>query len=272
MHLTYAQKQQIFEKGYVKVPGVIPQVMVNEALKAINHSLGDKGIDPEKLPTFRSQSYAPEVQKSPAILDLVTKTPAWSLAESAIGEGKVQLSRGGGQIALRFPQMTDPPPAPMPHLDGMHTPTNGVPKGQILNFTMLLGVMLNDVSQPYSGNLTLWPGSHYLYERYFREYGWESLLGGMPPVDLPEPIQIIGNAGDIVLCHYQLGHTAAINVSPNIRYAIYFRLNHIDHEQVKRDALTNIWLEWEGMRDFAPAEPIKVAGKSTKSAKKRKQA
>ena len=250
MQLTYAQKQQIFEKGYVKVPGVVPQFMVNEALKAINHSLGE-GIDPNKLPTFRSQSYAPEVQKSPVILDLFNKTPAFSLAESAIGEGKMQPARGAGQIALRFPQLVDPPPALTPHLDGMHTPTNGVPKGQILNFTMLVGIMLNDVSQPYSGNLTLWPGSHYLYEDYFRKQGWESLLGGMPPVDLPEPEQIMGQAGDIVLCHYQLGHTAAINVSPNIRYAIYFRLVHVDHEKTKRDALTNIWLQWEGMRDFA---------------------
>jgi hypothetical protein len=256
MQLTYAQKQQIFEKGYVKVPGVVPQVMVNEALKAINHSLGDKGIDPEKLATFRAQSYAPEVQKSPAILDLINKTPALALAESAIGEGKTQPV-SGGQIALRFPQMTDPPPAPAPHLDGMHTPTNGVPKGQILNFTMLLGVVLSDVSQPYAGNLTLWPGSHYLYERYFREHGWESLFGGMPPVDLPEPEQMMGKAGDIVLCHYQVGHSVAINVSPHIRYAIYFRLNHVDHEQTKRDALTNIWLQWEGMRDFT-AEKSKV--------------
>jgi len=250
MQLTHMQKQEIFENGYVKVPGVVPQLMVNQALRAINHSLGDQGIDPEKLNTFRSQSYAPEVTKSPAILDLFYKTPALELAESAIGEGKVKLARDAGQIALRFPQMTDPPIVPGPHLDGMHTPMNGVPKGQILNFTMLLGIMLNDVSQPYSGNLTLWPGSHYLYEDYFRKHGWETLIGGMPPVDLPEPVQIMGNAGDIVLCHYQLGHTAAINVSPNIRYAIYFRLDHIDHERMKRDALTNIWLEWEGMRDF----------------------
>jgi hypothetical protein len=249
MQLTQAQKQEIFEKGYVKVPGVVPQVMVNDALKAINHSLGDKGIDPDKLITFRSQSYTPEVTSSPAIVDLLNKTPALALAESAIGEGKTNRVKAG-QIALRFPQMMDPPPAPNPHLDGMHTPTNGVPKGQILNFTMLVGIMLNDVSQPYAGNLTLWPGSHFLYERYFREHGWDSLLGGMPPVDLPEPEQIMGQAGDIVLCHYQLGHTAAINISPHIRYAIYFRLTHIDHEQTKREALTNIWLQWEGMHDF----------------------
>jgi ectoine hydroxylase-related dioxygenase (phytanoyl-CoA dioxygenase family) len=72
----------------------------------------------------------------------------------------------------------------------------------------------------------------------------------MPSVDLPQPEQIIARAGDIVLCHYQVGHTAAQNVSPHIRYAIYFRLNHVDHEQLKRDALIDIWLEWEGMREM----------------------
>ena len=30
----------------------------------------------------------------------------------------------------------DPPPAPRPHLDGMHSPNNGVPAGEIYSFTV----------------------------------------------------------------------------------------------------------------------------------------
>src|SRR5205085_2012546 len=108
MELTYAQKEQIYERGYVKVPGVVPRVMVDAALRAINHSVG-QGMDPEQMTKFRSQSYCPELQHEPVITGLLMETPAWRLAESAIGEGKIRPARGG-QIAIRFPSLQDPPP------------------------------------------------------------------------------------------------------------------------------------------------------------------
>ena len=40
MELTYAQKAEIFEKGFVKLSGVVPQVMVDTALHAINSGVG----------------------------------------------------------------------------------------------------------------------------------------------------------------------------------------------------------------------------------------
>ncbi len=251
MQLSYWQKRELFEQGYVRIPGVVPRVMVDAALRAINHSLGE-GMDPAQMPILRSRSYCPELQHTAVITDLVTRSPALALAESAIGVGKLQPVEAG-QIALRFPGLQDPPAAPVPHIDGTHTPTNGVPKGEIRNFTMLLGVMLNDVSAPFSGNFTVWPGTHHLFEAYFRENGIEKLVGGMPTGDrLPQPVQLAGQAGDVVLCHYQLAHTAAPNVSPHTRYAIYFRLKHIRHEVFRPETLTDIWLDWEGMHEFAP--------------------
>jgi len=252
MELTHLEKQALFEQGFVKIPGVVPRVMVNAALRAINHSLG-QGIDPGRLPIFRSQSYCPELQSAPVITDLLHKTPAWTLAESAVGEGKLQPVNGG-QIALRFPGTQDPPPNPGGHLDGMYTPTNGVPEGTIQNFTLLLGVLLSDLTAPHSGNFTVWPGTHHLFERYFREHGPQSLLNGMPKVPLPPPEQLQGEAGDVVLCHYQLPHGAAANVSPHVRYAVFFRLMHVDHEAHRWDVMTNLWLQWEGMRNVVAAE------------------
>ncbi len=39
MKVTHAQKMEFYKKGYVRVPGVVPSVMVDAAVKAINHSL-----------------------------------------------------------------------------------------------------------------------------------------------------------------------------------------------------------------------------------------
>ena len=34
------------------------------------------------------------------------------------------------------------------------------------------------------------------------------------------------------------------------RYAIFFRLSHVDHAEHRWDAMTDIWMEWEGMREI----------------------
>jgi len=247
MQLTRTHKEALYRDGLIRLPGIVPSEYVDAAMRAINASLGGRGIDPSQLPTFRARSYCPEVQDQKAITDLLYASPLWEIAEQLIGQGKIAPVRAG-QIALRFPS-TDPPREPHPHIDGMYSPNNGVPKGEIRNFTALVGVFLSDVRGPYSGNFTVWPGSHRLYEEYFRAHGPEALFHGMPPVDLPEPVQVTANAGDAVLAHYQLGHGIAGNASPHIRYAVFFRLSHVDHASVHWECMTDIWREWSGMRD-----------------------
>ncbi len=247
--LDEARKRALFDDGYVHLPGIVPRDRVNAALRAINGSLGERGIDPAQLPTLRARSYCPELQGAAEITGLLTGTPLWATAEEAIGAGQVQPITGG-QIALRFP---GPGPAaePHPHIDGMYTPTNGVPEGTIRNFTALIGVLLSDLPTGDAGNFTVWPGSHRLHERYFQERGPRSLLDGMPEVDLGAPKQITGKAGDAVLVHYLLAHGIAGNAAPHIRYAIFFRLSHVDHEARGWESMTDMWLEWAGMRDLA---------------------
>ena len=234
----------LLRDGFVHVPGAVPFALVHRALHAINRSLG-QGIDPRQIGTFRAQSFCPELRKARVITDLLYEGGAWPLAQSLLGAGRVKRP-GSGQIALAFPTR-GPAATPHPHLDGMYTPANGVPRGQVLSFTMLVGVMLSDVEAAESGNLVVWPGTHQVYQDYFRQRGPRALLEGMPEVDLPRPLSVTGRAGDVVLCHYQLAHAAGANTSPHIRYAAYFRLEHVDHGRQRWEALTDIWREWPGM-------------------------
>ncbi|HEX5322633.1 MAG TPA: phytanoyl-CoA dioxygenase family protein [Capsulimonadaceae bacterium] len=248
MKLTYDQKKHFFEHGYVVVPGVVPPVMVDSAVKAINHSLGQEGIDPAQLTKFRAQSYCPEVTNSPEITGLFNATPASALVESVIGEGCL-LPVTGCQIALRFPGYADPPNPSKPHLDGMYSPTNGMKEGTIMNFTALVGVMLSDLPTPYAGNFMVWPGTHRIFEKYFQEHGPQALLEGMPKVDMPEPVGVTARAGDIVIAHYMLGHSASPNVSAHVRYACFFRLWHKDQKRDSLETMTDIWKFWPGIRE-----------------------
>lgn len=239
----------MFEHGYIVLPGVVPQAMVREARKAINHSLGEEGMNKVDMTRARSQTYCREVTNTPPITDLWNRTPAMQYAESLLGAGRVP-TQGSGQIALRFPSLADPPGPPRPHVDGMYSPHNGVPEGRIMHFTMLGAVMLSDVTEENCGNFTVWPGTHRLFEDYFRKHTPQSLLKGMPDVAMPAPLQIRANAGDVVLTHYQLAHSVAPHVGPDIRYAIFFRITAVDHAKHDWNVMTDIWLEWEGMREI----------------------
>jgi hypothetical protein len=247
VRLTEGQGAELVRDGYVVVPGLVPLPRIASALKAINHSIG-RGLPPDQVAVYRSRSFCPELQRERVILDLFHETPARVLAGALLG--RIEDVRSG-QIALAFPQMQAPAP-PYPHLDGLHTPTNGVPAGEVRSFTLLVGVVLSDVRAAGAGNLTVWPGSHRLYEAHFRERGPKSLLEGMPPVTLPDPVEVTARPGDVILCHYQLAHAVGANTSPDIRYAVYFRLKARGHDGRRWECLTDLWKEWPGLREPRP--------------------
>jgi phytanoyl-CoA dioxygenase PhyH len=243
--LTAVQRDALRERGYVVMPGLVPRERHEAALRAINASLG-RGLAAEDVARMRARSFCPELQKADVILDLFRETPASAVAASLVGkEGLERVTTA--QIALSFPSDSDAAAPPYPHLDGMHTPDNGVPAGSVLSFTMLAGIVLSDVETPDAGNLVVWPGSHLVLERYFRAQGPKSLLAGMPTLDLGRPEPVLARAGDVILSHYQLAHAAGPNTSPHVRYAVYFRLKRKGHDRTKWESLTDVWREWPGI-------------------------
>ena len=70
------------------------------------------------------------------------------------------------------------------------------------------------------------------------------LLGELP---LPPAKQLILSKGDVVIAHYQLGHTVAPNTSHTTRKMVFFRVFALPHPPgtYRPAALTNIWLDWQ---------------------------
>lgn len=89
--------------------------------------------------------------------------------------------------------------------------------------------MLSDVSTEFAGNLCVYPRSHHVLEKYFQQNGFDEAiekgLEGLPGLPVGAAKQIIAKPGDVVLCHYQLAHSIAPNITSNIRYALYFRVS-----------------------------------------------
>lgn len=247
MQISYEQKKSFYEQGFVKIPGVVPDVMIREALKAINHSIG-QGIDVN----HHGANYCRELEGDPAIVNLLNKSPAWEIAESLIGKGAIHpVTRG--QIALRFPTADNGPGHFGAHLDGVLRVKDGI----VQNFTGLVGILLSDLPEPNAGNFAVYPGTHRQYEQYFREQGPDVMLTEeafqtqhrSSNVPLPEPLQITGKAGDMILAHYQLIHAAGPNLAHHIRYACFFRLEHVDRAKAWRAPLTDMWLHWPGIQE-----------------------
>ncbi|TVR52115.1 MAG: hypothetical protein EA425_05615 [Puniceicoccaceae bacterium] len=257
--LSYNERRSLYEDGYIVLRGAVPELMVRNARRAINASLGERGLHPDELPEMRSRTYCKELVEDPVIVDLARKTPVATMGEFLVGAGNLRpVTRA--QIALRFPQIVARPREPGGHLDGIGTGINGVPVGTFIrSFTMLAVVLLQDVPEDYMGSFTVWPGSHRFFEDFFRDPKRDPsiLAKGMPEDELPHgPIQIRGQAGDVVLSHHQLVHGAAPNYSPEIRYAAIFRLGHVDAQANGSSVMSDIWREWPGMRDVVgEAEP-----------------
>ena len=251
--LTDQQKRDFVRDGFLRAPGVVPPSLVARARRAINHSIGS-GIDSADIRRLNAQSFCAELRDDPRLLRLATTPVVWSHVRALLGDRRV-VKPTGCQIALRFPLPEGTPRKLIgPHVDGYHTPDNGVPNdGVVRNFTLLLGIVLNDVPKPFHGNFTVWPGTHRRMERYFRDHGVNSLEGGSVGtlgLRLPKPVAVTGKAGDIVLAHYQVGHTASPNLSGDIRYMCFFRLSvrGLAHHRV--ESMLDIWRDWPVLQRF----------------------
>jgi hypothetical protein len=248
--LDSEQRRTLREQGFVVLRGLVPRAQVDNARRTINAHLGNEGMAKERLNSYRARTYTPELVTHPAITGLFTASPLAAAAEAAIGQGMVRPPNEA-QIALRFPTLGAGSPA-VPHIDGIATPDNGVPPGTLFHFTALGGVFLSPVDTVDRGNLTVWPGSHLVVQEHLRTHGPTAIVDRFPDLPLGQAQAICAQPGDALLAHYALAHGIAPNLGPDVRYAVFFRLFHAQHEAFGTRPLTDLWLEWSGLE---PARP-----------------
>jgi len=235
-------RNQLRAHGYAHFPRLVPTSLVAAAREAIKVDLRER-YDPQRQLEYDNQSYCPDLRGTPPIMNLLEASPARDLLDEALGLAYVEWDKG--QIAIRRAHNHPEPAPPQPHLDGFASGLNGLDGEKIYSLTALIGVFLTPVSQVFAGNYTVWPGSHNLYEQYFRQRGARALGEPMPTLEIGQPVQLLCEVGDVVLVHYQLGHTAAVNTTDNDRIAIYFRIWLRGLEQRRWHYLTNIWDGWK---------------------------
>jgi len=89
----------------------------------------------------------------------------------------------------------------------------------ILYRGFLFQVSLVD-SEPFSGNITFYPGTHKLVQKALLDKPDLQFPNGMPDVPLPEPVEFVAEAGDVVFWHHLIMHEGneshAANRTPRV--------------------------------------------------------
>lgn len=243
--LDAKQLRAFVQDGWTVLPRAVDRERIDAVVRRINHALG-AGMDVAEAERRQVLTSTPELRSHDEVMALLFSSAAWPVAEALFAPRRLRRPTQA-QIALRYPTVDGDHDgeAPLtPHIDGRPLGWNGV--DEYRNFNLLVGVLLRDVTAPMTGNLAVWPGSHRQYAEWFVEHGTDgiALRAEMPSVALEEPVHVLGRAGDVVLAHYQLGHTVAEHYGPDIRYAVYFRLQVEERDRPDTARLTDPWGEW----------------------------
>lgn len=239
--LTRGQVEEFAERGFLVLPQVVPPDVVDAATRAIDELIEHGPPDPVVRGPY---NYTTDTTGAPALTALLSGSPAFGLAESLTGPATLEPP-WQMQVTLNIPRFPHRPG--MHHIDGAPAEPDGRPG----TFTMLVGVLMSDQRDEDAGNLWVWPGTHLTHAEYFRTHGPDAFFtaGGYPPIRLPEPEQVTGQAGDVVLAHYLLGHNIGGNISRAVRRAVYYRLKRAGHNPRWREFLQDPWLDYDAIGD-----------------------
>jgi len=225
------------QQGYIVLRKAILPELWHEALRAINHRMGQ--------PNHRHE-HKRELVKSPNDFKLnwlISVPRVWAAIHSLINSSKAgQLNVGAcdGAVTLSYPEPVDATPQVERgwHIDGMDRGP-----GIFSSFSLLVGVALSDQSTPGCGNLLVYPEAHMRSDVQGWLRRWASGDGSGRPSLEADPVPVLLEPGDVVLAHRFLAHSGSKNYSPNIRYQVYFRLRPQEWSDAKEEYL-NPWAEF----------------------------
>lgn len=247
--LTGAQLTEFGVNGYVVVPGLVPESVLTDLDGEVDALIAGAPPPPGKVGFHH---YFEHPSRLPVAEWALRESGVLALAGELVAPLAIGLAFDHIQIATSIPGWDHEPGGG--HVDGYGLPGQTEPA----TFTMLAGIYLGDESQPGRGNLWVWPGSHRVHERLFRERGADALMseesmGGHACLlanapDFGPGRPVLASRGDVILAHYLLAHNQSGNVGNGLRRIVYYRLAAAGHRERWREAQTDVLLEYAPVR------------------------
>jgi hypothetical protein len=256
--LTPEQLGAFMRDGYLIVKGAAGPLAVEAALRHFNSVIGalagsaGGGAEEARDALLNSDH--------PAALSLLLRTRVGGVAARLCS--KLTLPKRA-QLAPRYPQPLPPAcaerafaeeGAPLPaadgdplgglgekrtqgprsrwHVDGVDAAKRGG-EARLAPFSLLVAVALSDTPHEGAGQFTVFPGSHLELCALVAAQGEGALLAGARPPLAAQPAELRLAAGDAVFAHPLLAHRIGVNFSSKIRAAVFFRLHHKEHTQLR---------------------------------------
>jgi hypothetical protein len=260
--LSNEQLHSFFGDGFLHLAGAVPLPLINAALQHINSAIGRGAID-RSIPILVGLPQAEA--NAPALMNLFNGSGSRlpTVTQCLLGRGKVRPP-WAPQVAMKFPQPAMPghssggggAAAAVSRAGGRGWHVDGFGDGTHSPFTLLLGVCLSDTPTVGCGNFAVHPGGHWTLQDAVRQqvregaatFSAAGLDDDARKPDLGPPFALQMRAGDAVLAHQKLPHLGMHNDSPHVRYQVYFRLQHVQHEALRDRWLDDLMLPFEGVR------------------------
>lgn len=220
--LSITDEQSAFfeENGYILLKQAVTNVHAEAATRAIWSELNMAPHCPDTwagVATFHVTSH-PDVRICCAadlstLVDLLSgeQNPSWAPPQQCL-------------LVNTFPSEGPWRPNP-PHIDHALAADNF----DVLPRPMRLATLiyLGNVTQ-HAGGTVVWPGSHkqiqHLYNSDPLKYKKMSVLNAsIRELPLGEPIEVLADAGDVLLYHYLTAHAGSANTSAIPRFAIAYK-------------------------------------------------
>lgn len=201
-------------------------------------------MDQRRVNDYTQRTFAPELGDHPDVLALFTKSGVENLVSELTGDF-VPITTT--QIQIRIPEgLQETQPEKEMHVDGVACPH--LDPAELRTFSLLVGVVLSDISDPDGGALRYVPSGHLRMAEWFQNEWALGITEQVPPyIDSEQGNAFLGKPGDVLLMHHLVPHAVGKNKTFIPRIMAYFRVSHVDHASRRIDALRDPWLDFPAL-------------------------
>lgn len=230
--------------GVIIKRGFVPQDLVQRATTLVNDWYRND-MDRRLLVSYTQRTFAPDLGGHPDLLALFNKSGVADLVRDLLGDF-LPVKTTQTQIRLPEAESGGSQPEKGMHVDGVSCPH--LDPTELRTFSLLVGVVLSDISDPAGGALRYVPGGHLTMAEWFRTEWSLGITDQVPPqVDAMTGTPLLGKPGDVLLMHHLVPHAVGRNFATTPRIMAYFRVSHPDHANRRLDALRDPWLDYPAL-------------------------
>ena len=249
-------QQNFFEHGYYIIRNVVSQELVSRALTLANFWVGRGGAGTAPAGTSGAVQLMGEVQQDADMIALFSQSPLQDVVQTLLGLGDVLFPANATPV-LSFPTLYDPSDSGL--LNGTSWTIEGfTASGDHSPYTLLVGVALSDITEPYSGNFCVHAGTQLSLQAQVSEQierkgvlfsspvrGARNAFGTFDEKpNLGPPTQLLLKKGDAFICSQKCATQRSPNCGDATSAIVYFKISHIDHSSLKALSLDGTWVEY----------------------------